>query len=701
MRHSYSSLIFVLIVFLGSQILRAAEVAHGDFDEGLLITTLGGGGVVTENSTAGTWFTQSNQFGWYNSRTDSAGTAELMDGNAARGLVQIIDAASAHTGMHRLRFDWQAVTDDPNATFRVQVYGLPEGQTFTLDLGDSGVLPGGDDGGLANVLLSETVLSGPKEQPGFTTEQYLFDIGATGYPRLAVRFTAYDMPSTPGGADAEPTGQFLRIDNVSLLAGAQNDAPIAQPDDFAQPILVGESVLLDVLANDSDPNLTDPLSLAAITAQPAVGVASIDEGKITYTSPADAVEQAVSFQYTITDGLLESDPATVSLQLVTPGGSLDSDNDGLPDGWEIATYGNLDADGTGDFDGDGVSDGAEFRLSRDPARIDRANLSWQEGFEDWPVSPLEDSPGMLSLPGAADSGITNGVGAGDPPSRALVLRRGTGATKAAVAQYLDTGYHRVLWTQLTAKLPAAAPGDAPPSPSLKTAVLFYLLDDGAVAVLNGDTWQMLELGLDTSVAHTYTIRQDFPNHQWKLWVNGNLVTPQTLDFAYPVNSLDALRLENETADDAVFDELSISPAAPGGLSSVNGYWNWAGSIAWNGADDSPEADPNHNGLTNIEEYILGMATPHIQGENLPRITLLFDNGILTLVHPINPDAEDAHAWIETSTDLKTWRRQAFSRDQIRLAYDDGILESHYTLPEQDVAAFFCRLSLEWRGEPAS
>jgi spore coat protein CotH len=52
-------------------------------------------------------------------------------------------------------------------------------------------------------------------------------------------------------------------------------------------------------------------------------------------------------------------------QLATPGASplVDSDGDGLPDGYEIETYGNTNAVGssiTGDTDGDGASDAAEY-----------------------------------------------------------------------------------------------------------------------------------------------------------------------------------------------------------------------------------------------------------------------------------------------------------------------------------------------------
>ncbi len=44
----------------------------------------------------------------------------------------------------------------------------------------------------------------------------------------------------------------------------------------------------------------------------------------------------------------------------------DTDGDGLPDDWELAYFNGLQRDGTGDFDGDGQSDGMEFQAGTDP-----------------------------------------------------------------------------------------------------------------------------------------------------------------------------------------------------------------------------------------------------------------------------------------------------------------------------------------------
>jgi hypothetical protein len=47
-------------------------------------------------------------------------------------------------------------------------------------------------------------------------------------------------------------------------------------------------------------------------------------------------------------------------------GGVDSDGDGMDDDWEMAYFGTLSRDGTGDFDGDGQTDLQEFLAGTDP-----------------------------------------------------------------------------------------------------------------------------------------------------------------------------------------------------------------------------------------------------------------------------------------------------------------------------------------------
>jgi len=58
-----------------------------------------------------------------------------------------------------------------------------------------------------------------------------------------------------------------------------------------------------------------------------------------------------------------------------PGGNIisiseDSDDDGMPDDWEIKYFGDTSSDGTGDYDNDGLSDSEEYKLNTDPTKAD-------------------------------------------------------------------------------------------------------------------------------------------------------------------------------------------------------------------------------------------------------------------------------------------------------------------------------------------
>ena len=87
-----------------------------------------------------------------------------------------------------------------------------------------------------------------------------------------------------------------------------NDAPVARDD--AAAALSGQSVDIDVLANDADPE-NGPLAITAVT-QPGNGTATIRDGRIVYAAP-EGLASTETFTYTVADGAGATATATVTV----------------------------------------------------------------------------------------------------------------------------------------------------------------------------------------------------------------------------------------------------------------------------------------------------------------------------------------------------------------------------------------------------
>lgn len=100
---------------------------------------------------------------------------------------------------------------------------------------------------------------------------------------------------------------------VRIAISGYNQAPVAANDTAS--VAAGSSVLIPVLANDSDPD-GDALTLDSVAA-PATGTAVIENGAIRYSAPANAPAGDVSFSYTVRDakGAKTSASVRVSVSL--------------------------------------------------------------------------------------------------------------------------------------------------------------------------------------------------------------------------------------------------------------------------------------------------------------------------------------------------------------------------------------------------
>ncbi|MDB5857580.1 MAG: hypothetical protein JWQ76_1269, partial [Ramlibacter sp.] len=109
-------------------------------------------------------------------------------------------------------------------------------------------------------------------------------------------------------------GTLSTTGRVTLAVTAVNDKPVA----VGESVTVADvgSVVIDVLANDSDVDNTRAQLRPVIVAGPAHGTVSLNvDGTVTYR-PASGYSGPDSFQYAASDGQLQSDPVTVTLNVI-------------------------------------------------------------------------------------------------------------------------------------------------------------------------------------------------------------------------------------------------------------------------------------------------------------------------------------------------------------------------------------------------
>ena len=126
---------------------------------------------------------------------------------------------------------------------------------------------------------------------------------------------------------------------VTVTVTPVNDAPVANDDSAVTS--VGNAVIIDVLANDVDPD-GSPLSVTNLT-QPASGTGSVNVAgnAVTYTPPDPGFTGTAIFSYTVSDGVLDSNVATVSVE-VSPAQTITL---AVTDGWDQKNDKTLSADG--------------------------------------------------------------------------------------------------------------------------------------------------------------------------------------------------------------------------------------------------------------------------------------------------------------------------------------------------------------------
>lgn len=156
--------------------------------------------------------------------------------------------------------------------------------------------------------------------------------------------------------DSNSTGSYtVVLDGIASIP----HPPVLQ---FIPNRVTAEGKQISFIVEASDPDGTTP----SITAAPLpVGAVFNDQGTGTALfdwTPVVGQTGTYSITYTASDGVLKATrTATIKVNSAT-----DTDGDGMPDAWEMQNFGTLDRDGTGDLNGNGISDLQEFLNGTDP-----------------------------------------------------------------------------------------------------------------------------------------------------------------------------------------------------------------------------------------------------------------------------------------------------------------------------------------------
>ncbi len=193
--------------------------------------------------------------------------------------------------------------------------------------------------------------------------------GVVTITNVATGAFTYTPNANANGSDSftfkatDAGGATSNVATVTVGITPVNDAPVAQNKILAMaapinPPFAPTPVQGSLIATDVD---GDQLTFLIVSGATQGTVAISSTGSFVYT-PSSCMACNDSFSFKVKDFPgMQSNLATVSV-------IVDSDNDGLPDWWEIATFGSKEAqDADEDSDGDGQTNGQEYLTGTDAA----------------------------------------------------------------------------------------------------------------------------------------------------------------------------------------------------------------------------------------------------------------------------------------------------------------------------------------------
>lgn len=357
---------------------------------------------------------------------------------------------------------------------------------------------------------------------------------------------------------------------------------------------------------------------------------------------------------------------------------LSSDGDAMPDEWEFRNFGSLDRDGTGDADGDGLSDAEEFRHRTNPLVKDSDGDGLADGIEVnfYGTSPTDrdtDHDGVsdeeelrrgsdplfvggedesafvesFEMPDVAPGDLQgqNGWNVSGPGSATVqesTVRTGLAALKVqneteggtVFVSRPMTNVEQMVWLDLY----HIAKSSTLPDGGLTEGTGSYAFNpNGEVVIFSTEgvtTNRRVKVVLNTWVRST--IRLDYQNREWELYVNG-ILAGKGLGMGSGATSFEGVGFKGE--GEMSLDDVVVSKIRPRGLSadgdSLADEWELAhfGTLERTGWGDA-----DGDGIKDIDEFKAGTdpLLADTDGDGLP------DRWEIRCgTDPTNPD--DAHA----------------------------------------------------------
>ncbi len=173
-------------------------------------------------------------------------------------------------------------------------------ENFTEDTGEQtfSLLDGAEDPNGDSLDVVDLQIS-PDSPVGVSVSNGTVTVDTDAYQFLAEGEVSDPITFTYGVTD----GEFTVTQTATLTITGVNDAPVAA--DLDATTLKNGSVTIDVLAEATDPDLIDVLSVVEVTDGSNGDVTVNSDGSLTYT-PATDFTGVDSFTYTITDGIATS-----------------------------------------------------------------------------------------------------------------------------------------------------------------------------------------------------------------------------------------------------------------------------------------------------------------------------------------------------------------------------------------------------------